>query len=347
MNYGDVKNKRLYQQYYKEIHEGGYNEDIDDMEEEKVNDTFEDKSKNKKETIEPISSEEELKSRRLRDKNKKKLDGKGKNNFINENDKISFEENEEEVKEVNEYNKKNKVKVQQLVHSLQISNENLRIRILSKMKVNCGEFFCTNLKNRLIFINTFKGNYTYSASVKALCFPLYLIILLFVNTFIFICLEDESEYKEYIQNKKGDFIWRCLVPVIAVNAYFYITRYFYNLDNGRVRHLLYEFKTSKKSFDKHYFIILKKIKYMIIFETILFFVMTVLSYIFVFGLFAVYPPQGKTMFVSLIVGVVFDLLLSFLCELFIAILFICRKNNVLVILLDYMNRLMSYKMLSP
>jgi hypothetical protein len=138
MNYGDVKNKRLYQQYYKEIQEGGYNEDIDEMDEEKMNETIEGKNKIKKETIEPMSSEEELQSKRLRDKSKKKLDSKGKNNFIHENDKISFEENEEEVKEVDEYNKKNRVKVQQLVHSLQISNENLRIRILSKMKVNCG-----------------------------------------------------------------------------------------------------------------------------------------------------------------------------------------------------------------
>ena len=72
---------------------------------------------------------------------------------MTEDDKFSYEDNEEEFREVNEYNKKNKVKIDQLIHSLQISNENLRIRILSKMKVNCCEFFCTNLKNRLIFIN--------------------------------------------------------------------------------------------------------------------------------------------------------------------------------------------------
>ena len=215
------------------------------------------------------------------------------------------------------------------------------------MKVNCCEFFCTNLKNRLIFINTFRGNYTYSASIKALCFPLYLLILLFVNTFVFICLKDESEYMAYIQSNKIDFIWRCLLPVVLVNIYFFLTRYFYNMDNGKVRYLLYEFKTSKKSFDKHYFAYLKKIRNMMIVETVFFFIMAVLTYIFIFGLFAVYPPQGKTMFVSLIVGVVIDLVLSFLIEFFIAILFLCRKNQVIVILLDYLNRLISYKMLSP
>ena len=110
---------------------------------------------------------------------------------------------------------------------------------------------------------------------------MYLLILLFVNTFIFICLKDESDFLDYIQNNIGDFIWRCLIPVICANVYFYLTRHFYNLDNGNVRYLLYEFKTSKKSFDKHYFHTLKKLKIMMIIETILFFIMVLLSYIFI------------------------------------------------------------------
>ena len=52
-----------------------------------------------------------------------------------------------------------------------------------------------------------------------------------------------------------------------------------------------------------------------IFETILYFFMAALTYIFVFGLFAVYPSQGKIMFVSLIVGIVIDLALNFALEL--------------------------------
>ena len=121
------------------------------------------------------------------------------------------------------------------------------------MKVNLCKFFLTNLKNRIIFINTFCGNYTYSASVKALCFPLYLEILLFVNTFIFITLEDESNFSDYISNNLGDFLWRCILPIVLVKVYFYLTRYFYNIDNGIARTLLYEFKTNRKEFDKHYF----------------------------------------------------------------------------------------------
>ena len=152
---------------------------------------------------------------------------------------------------------------------------------------------------------------------------------------------------DYIKGNIGDFLWRCLVPIVLVNIYFYLTRYFYNLDNGNIRYLLFEFKTNKKAFDKHYMGILKKIRNMMIFETILFCILTILSYIFSFGVFAVYPSQGKSMFVSLIIGIIIDLLINFLAELFITLLFICRKNHVLIILLDYLNRLLSYKMLSP
>ena len=347
MNYGDVKNRRIYEQYYNQINEDGYNDLF-----EEPNETLEAKKKEKKdeEEINGAASDEKFRNnKRAKEKKntKRKGDLKGKNNYIDEDDKMSSEEKEEELNEVKEFNKKNRIKLDNLKHSLQISNENLRIRILSKMKVNICEFFCTNLKNRILFFNTLKGNYTYSASIKALCLPLYLLILLFINTFIFICLTDESNYMDYIKGNMGDFLWRCLIPVIFVNLYFYLSRYFYNLDNGDVRYLLYEFKTNKKSFDKHYFNILKKIRNMMVVETILFFVMSILTYIFVFGLFAVYPAQGKTMFVSLICGIAIDLLSSLLIEVFITILFICRKNNVIVILLDYLNRLISYKMLSP
>ena len=346
MNYGDIKNKRIYLQYYKEINEEGINDD-EDFGEANVTLTTKKKNIDNSKEEEGISSEEDLK-RRKKDINNTKQKGekKGKNNYITEDDKNS-EEKEEEIKEVEEFNKKNKIKIENLKHSLQISNENLRVRILSKMKVNCCEFFCTNLKNRIIFFNTFNGNYTYSASIKALCFPFYLLVLLFVNTFIFICLTDESDYLDYIRNNIGDFIWRCLVPVICANLYFYLSRYFYNLDNGEVRYLLYEFKTNKKAFNRHYFSILQKMKKVMIIETVLFGIMSILTYLFIFGLFAVYPPQGKTMFVSLICGIVIDLVKSFLVELLISILFICRKNQVLVVLLDYLNRLISFKMLSP
>ena len=355
MNYGDIKNKRLFDQYYKEINEKGYNKDTIENEEEKFNDKQTEKNKIKSKDILPLTSKEtlDIKDKKSGNRRKKKIikNKNNNNNFITKEDKKedknSSDDFDEEIEEVRDFNRRNKVNVNHLIHSLQISNENIRVRILSKMKVNFCSFFLTNLKNRIIFINTFSGNYTYSASIKALCFPLYLEILLFVNTFIFITLEDESNFSDYIGNNLGDFLWRCLLPIILTNVYFYSTRYFYNLESGKLRNLLFEFKTNKKSFDKHYFYSLKKIRNMMIFETILYFFMAALTYIFVFGLFAVYPSQGKIMFVSLIVGIVIDLALNFALELLIAILFLCRKNHVIVVIIDYMNRILSYKMLSP
>ena len=349
MNYGDVKNKKLYEQYYQEINADGYNTDELEEDVEKSNNDENKKGRNKKIKNEVVSlnSKEELNNEEKKTTEIKKNKKRKRNNFVMNEDKNSNDEIEEEINEVKDFNKRYKVNINHLIHSLQISNENLRVRILSKMKVNICKFFCVNLKNRIIFINTFTGNYTYSASIKALCFPLYLEILLFVNTFIFITLEDESNFLDYIQNNIGDFLWRCLLPIILVKVYFYSTRYFYNIENGKVRNLLYEFKTNRKSFDKHYFNLLKKVRNMMIFETILFFLMAALTYIFVFALFAVYPSQGKTMFVSLICGIAIDLLLNFVLELLMAILFICRKNHVIVVILDYANRLLSYKMLSP
>ena len=171
--------------------------------------------------------------------------------------------------------------------------------------------------------------------------------MLFINTFLFIVLEDESNYSVYLKEQTGDFIWRCLLPVILVNIYFYLTRYFYNLNNGKLRKLLFNFKTNKKAFDKQYFYVLKKNKKMMIFETILFFIMAVLTYIFSFGLFTVYPSQGKSMVVSLICGLVFDIGLSLILELLLFIFIIFKKNQNIVIIIDYLNRLLSYKMLSP
>jgi hypothetical protein len=305
MNYGDIKNKKLYEQYYQEINEEGYN--TDELEEELEKNDVNKKGRNKKAKKETISvnSKEDLNVEEMKTEIKKNKKRK-KNNFALKENKKDMEEIEEEMNEVKDFNRRNKVNINHLIHSLQISNENLRVRILSKMKVNVCKFFCVNLKNRIILLNTFTGNYTYSASIKELCFPLYLKILLFVNTFIFITLEDESNFTDYIKNNIGDFLWRCLLPLILVKVYFYSTRYFYNIDNGKVRTLLYEFKTSRKSFDKHYFNLLKKVRNMMIVETILFFLMAALTYIFVFGLFAVYPSQGKTMFVSLICGIAID-----------------------------------------
>ena len=356
MNYGDVKNRKIYDQFYSQIKKKGYNDDNNENNSEDKDSKIKKKKKESKEMFTMVQSDDDNDSKeKIKNKKKKSI----KNNKTNKNKEVIpnnyeinddiqiHEEAKEEIKEANEYNSKNKIDLGKLLHSLQISNENLRVKLISQMKINFFTFFLTNLKNRIIFINTFCGNYTYSASVKALCLPLYLEILLFVNTFIFITLEDESEFSEYIKNRLGDFVWRCFLPVILVNIYLFLTRYFYNLDNGKQRKLLFDFKTNRKLFDKQYFNVIKKIKRMMIFETCLFVVMVVLTYLFVFGLFTVYPSQGKIMIISLICGLILELALTLFFELLLAILMIFRKNQIIVIIIDYLNRLLSYKMLSP
>ena len=345
MNFGDIKNRKLYEQYYKKINKGGYNEEINEINNKGKDDKTSNKSKGQKKEMFSLEENDSNKKKikNLKQENKQKI-----NKYeVKEDDVCVYNEMREEIKEANDYNSKNKINLDNLIHSLQISNENYRVKILSQLKINFLTFFLINLKNRLIFINTFLGNYTYSASIKALCFPLYLELLFFVNTFLFITLEDESSFSDYIKNKAGDFIWRCLLPVILVNIYLFLTRYFYNLDSGKVRKLLYEFKTNKKAFDKHYFIVLRNVKRMMIIETVLFIIMVILSYIFSFGLFTIYPSQGKIMNISLICGIILEVGLSIFFELLLAILIIFRKNHIIVIIIDYLNRLLSYKMLSP
>ena len=346
INFGDIKNRKLYEKYYKKMNEGGYNDNdkiITIKKETRSN------RKNKKESI-FTNGDNEIETSHKKSKRSKIINNKEKK-IEKANDEVDdiyiHDAVKEEVKEANEYNSQNKLDLNKLIHDLQISNENLRVKTISQLKISFCTFLLINLKNRIIFINTFIGNYTYSASIKALCFPLYLEILLFINTFLFIVLEDESNYSDYIKEQTGDFIWRCLLPVILVNVYFYLTRYFYNLNNGKLRKLLFDFKTNKKAFDKQYFYVLKKIKRIMIIETILFFTMAVLTYIFSFGLFTVYPSQGKSMIVSLIFGLVIDFGLYFFLELLLAIFIIFKKNQNIVIIIDYLNRLLSYKMLSP
>ena len=352
LDFGDMKNKKVYQNYYQQFSKHGYIE-----EEEKKSKIKNDKNKgsktdNKKQTITGEDEEfiQDVKTTKEFEKKNSTVRTE-RNNLINSYDKED-KNNDGKNRDVNIYNRKrellsNKIDLKNLKHSLQIYNEDFRCRNLSQMNVNCCKFLCINLKNRIIFINTFRGNYTYSASVKALCFPLYLTILMFVNTFVYICLEDEMDYMTFIKTNLIGFIWRCLLPIIVVNLYFYFSRCIYNTDNGQMRTLLYEFKTSKKYFDRDYAAFLKKIKIMKIVETVIYGIMIVLLYIFVFGLYTVFVPQGKIMIVSLLCGIAGDLVLCFLFELFIAMLYVCRKSSVLVVLLDKLNRLQSYKMLSP
>jgi hypothetical protein len=122
---------------------------------------------------------------------------------------------------------------------------------------------------------------------------------------------------------------------------------FYNIENEQVRTLLYDFKTKRNKFDTDYRKILKKIKNVVIFETILFFLFWILNFFFAFGLCCVYYKQGKIMILSFIIGIAIDFILDIIVELLIMVFYILRENTLFVIMLDKTNRIRSFKMLSP
>ena len=233
------------------------------------------------------------------------------------------------------------------IHNLYISNENQRTKNYIFMKVSAFNFFITNFLNRNIFINTWNSNATYTAMTKALYLPLYLLIMLFINTFIYVFEKEELSIKEYLKLYKTKFFLFSCLSIILTNMYFYLKACFYNIENGQVRTLLYDFKTKRNKFDTDYRKILKKIKNVVIFETILFFLFWILNFFFAFGLCCVYYKQGKIMILSFIIGIAIDFILDIIVELLIMVFYILRENTLFVIMLDKTNRIRSFKMLSP
>ena len=231
-------------------------------------------------------------------------------------------------------------------HNLLIYNEDMRIKGYQKMKLNPCKFLWINFKNRNMFVSTFRENATYTAVIKSLYLPMYLSLNLFINTFIYL-FQETMTYDTIFGEDLIKFILFCLISIIASNLYFYIKSNIYYISKSKIRDLLFKFKTSKKKFDAAYIQILKRHKIGYIIETILFFVFTFISFLFSFGLSAVYDEQGKCMFASFVVCIVVDFILSFIVEVIIMLLYMCRKNQILVIVLDYLNRAKSLKVISP
>ena len=258
------------------------------------------------------------------------------NNFlIIENKKFEEEMNTEDILINDNYK-----------HNLNIYNEDMRITSFAKMKTNPCKFFCLNFINRNLFICSFRENATYTAVIKALYLPMYLSLNLFINTFIYL-FNDNMTYDNLFSEHLVKFILFVLITMISCNAYFYIKSLIYYIDKNHIRQLLYKFKTSKKQFDSDYIKVIKRNKIGYIIETILFFLFTFITLIFSFGLCAIYNEQGKCMFISFIATIICDFILEIIIEFIIMLLYMCRCNEVLVIVLDYVNRIKSYKVLSP
>ena len=339
INLGNVKSRKLYSNYFSKMKS---NDDTlsknYDKNQDEITESFEGKIEIKKNTNdfneENLSIEHQDTNIQLKSNKKKNIK---RNNF--------YMSNEDLIKNNMKNLKSNKDK--DYIHNLYISNENQRTKNYIFMKVSAFNFFITNFLNRNIFINTWNSNATYTAMTKALYLPLYLLIMLFINTFIYVFEKEELSIKEYLKLYKTKFFLFSCLSIILTNMYFYLKACFYNIENGQVRTLLYDFKTKRNKFDTDYRKILKKIKNVVIFETILFFLFWILNFFFAFGLCCVYYKQGKIMILSFIIGIAIDFILDIIVELLIMVFYILRENTLFVIMLDKTNRIRSFKMLSP
>ena len=233
------------------------------------------------------------------------------------------------------------------IHHLKIANETQRTKQYLLMKIEPFTFFKINCLNRIIYCNTWKSNATYGSRIKSLFLPLYLQLMIFINIFIYIFEKEELSIGKYLKIHSTKFILFVFLSIFFSNGYFYIKAIFYNIDNINIRSLLHDLEIDKKKFNGDYRKILKKIKYCSIFETILFFILWVLNFIFGFGLSAVYYKQSNIMLISFILGITIDLGLELIIEIIITLLYKYRYIQLNVIILDKLNRFRSFKMLSP
>ena len=327
INLGNVKSKKMFSSFFssmKKAPEQNSNNDFQ-MEtnapmktEENKNNSFFDATENETNVY-----------------NSKRKKSINKNFFIDDNDLNKNFKNQRK-KEKNSY-----------IHNLFISNENQRVKQLLEMKISCWKFFSANFINRNMFINTWKSNATYTQFSKSLFLPFYLQLMLFMNTFIYLFEKEELSFKKYISNHYIKFTLFCLLSIFVSNIYFYLKSIFYNIENGQMRTLLYNFKTDKNEFEPEYNKILKRIKIVSIIETVLFFILWAINYMFSFGLCCVYYHQGRIMAISFLVGIGLDFILDIIIELLIMVMYACRKNSICVVMLDRINRLKSFKMISP
>ena len=332
INLGNVKSKKLFSNFFNKMKKNPEIENsINEMETNGPLNTEGNNKKKKKHSFFEAKTENETNA------NDNKIETKKSNRssfFMNDDDLIKNQI--EKIKEGDDY-----------VHNLNISNENQRLKLLLNMNISCWKFFKINFVNRNMFFNTWKSNATYTELSKSLFLPFYMQLMLFINTFVYLFEKDELTFTLYLKSHLLKFILFGLLAVILSNSYFYIKGFLYNIENGQMRSLLYDFKTNKELFENEYKRILKKIKIVSIVETVLFFIFWIINYIFSFGLCCVYVRQGTLMAISFLIGLALDFVLDVIIEFIIMIFYACRGNGLCLVMLDRINRMKSFKMLSP
>lgn len=233
-------------------------------------------------------------------------------------------------------------------HSIdyRIYNEDFRTRIYQKMTISCFKFFWINFSNRNIYLSSFKENIVYTPGIKSLYLPMYLILMLFSNTLVYL-FSTSIEYNKIFNEHLLPFIGFIFVSIAVSNAYFYLKSILYNIKPIIIRELLLKSRSKPHSIQSSLSIHMKHFNTFFIIETVFFGMLWIITLLFSFGLCAVYKNNGLCLVMSFSIGLAFDFLLSFILELAIALLYTCRKNSIIIIIIDRINRLKSFKVISP
>ncbi len=296
-------------------------------------------TKNKAQTINSLdySSDENINDLKSKKKIREKIKIYKKNNYLSEKSKDENKLTENEIKDFSNYR-----------HNLLIYNKDQRCHYYKTLKINCFKFLLTNILNRNLFINTFRPNITYSTLFKSLYLSMYLIIILFTSTFLWLFEKEEISFNEYKKKHLIKFIFYTLIPFALANGFFYIKACIYIIYGVDLRLMLYNYKTHHNNeFEKKYNKVIKFNKIFNFIELGIFISLNIITLLFTFGLCAVYTKQAKLMILSIGFGIGIDFGLSIIFEILLGLLFCCRKNYIIVSILDFLNRLRSFKMLSP
>ena len=356
INVGNIKNKEIYNNYFENLQAEpidnldfdfnnnnniiSSNKNIDNNNTKintNANNSIIKKTTNYKnsQTINSIdySSDENIKSRKI----KEKINIYKKNNYISDKNKDEYKFTEKEIKDFSNYR-----------HNLLIYNKDQRCHYYKTLKINCFKFLLTNIFNRNLFINTFRPNITYSTLFKSLYLSMYLIIILFTSTFLWLYEKEEINFNEYKKKHLIKFIFYTLIPFALANGFFYLKSCIYIIYGVDIRLMLYNIKTHHNNeFEKKYNKVIKFNKIFNFIELGLFISLIIITLLFTFGLCAIYTKQAKLMILSIGFGLGIDFGLGIIFEIILGLLFCCRKNYIIVSILDFLNRFRSFKMLSP
>ena len=283
------------------------------------------------------------------------------NNFINKEDKII-----NKIK-INNNNKKKQLKKRKIFQqNLLYSNKEQRLEDLKNLNISCYDFFISNLKNRhLIYSTIVNSTQFYIPLIRITLLTFYLsIVLLFVtlgvlvspelvvennnNNSIYRLLEEISQSTNNSFNYVYLLVWM-IIPTIIANIFVYILVWYININISLMRHYVITIRVNYDTFIKSPWIQYKKKRrtyiYLITFITLIFWLS---GFYFSFGFCAVYSYQSYTFLLIYITNILVDaIFLEVLTEFIISIIFVLKnKSRCMLKLLDFLNRLRSYKTLS-